>query len=369
MATLMMHPKIVIYANDRSLNHDFYGPVIRFLDFIPSSEGLEKTADRIKERMNEGYSVIIFPEGTRSADCKIKRFHKGAFYLANKLDLEIQPILLHGLGMIMNKKEFFLRRGRVVIKMLDKINLKEGQFGADYSSQTKGVLKYMRGEYNKIRQEMEVPDRLKYYLINRYIFRGPIIEWYLRIKLMLEKNFNMMNDIVPREGIITDIGCGYGFMATMLALASDERKITGFDYDEDKISTAQNCTFDLENLSFKHGRILNMDLPESDVFLLIDVLHYMSAEKQMKVIDQCFSKLKNNGRIIIRDADSDLKKRTFGTRVSEFLSTNIGFNKTEEKLTFVSKQLVLDVVDKSGGKVEIIDKTKFNSNIVYIISR
>jgi len=98
MATLLMHPKIVIYANDRSLNNKFYGPVIRFLDFIPSSEGLEKTADRIKERMNDGYSVIIFPEGTRSSDCKIKRFHKGAFFLANKLDLEIQPILLHGLS-------------------------------------------------------------------------------------------------------------------------------------------------------------------------------------------------------------------------------------------------------------------------------
>jgi len=369
MATLFMHPKIVIYANDKSLNNKFYGPVIRFLDFIPSSEGLEKTAVRIKERMSEGYSVIIFPEGTRSADCKIKRFHKGAFYLANQLDLEIQPILLHGFGLIMNKKEFFLRRGRVVIKMLDKINLKGDRFGTDYSSQTKGVLKYMRGEYDKIRLEMEVPDRMKYFLINRYIFRGPIIEWYLRVKLMLEKNYNLMHKIVPMKGTVTDIGCGYGFMASMLALTSDERIIRGIDYDEDKIITAQNCTLDLYNLTFEHGDVMDINLPESDVFLLADVLHYMSAEKQTNLIFRCFAKLNSGGMIIIRDADTDLKRRTVGTRISEFLSTGIGFNKADEKLTFVSKQLVLDVIEKNEGKVKIIDKTKFNSNIIYIISR
>jgi len=186
---------------------------------------------------------------------------------------------------------------------------------------------------------------------------------------MLEKNYNLMHEIVPMKGTITDIGCGYGFMATMLALTSDERKITGIDYDEDKIITAQNCTFDLDNLTFEHRDIVGMDLMESDIFILADVLHYMSAEKQTDLITRCFAQLNSDGMIIIRDADTDLKRRTVGTRISEFFSTGIGFNKVDEKLTFVSKQLVLDVVDKNGGKVKIIDRTKFNSNIIYIISR
>ncbi|MCD4682014.1 MAG: 1-acyl-sn-glycerol-3-phosphate acyltransferase, partial [Bacteroidales bacterium] len=366
---LMLHPKIVIFANDRALNHRFYGPVIRFVDFIPSSDGLEKTAERVKERMNEGYSVLIFPEGTRSANCKIKRFHKGAFYLANKLDLEIHPILMHGPGQALNKNEFFLRRGRVVIKMLDKINLKSGTFGSDYSQQTKGVLKFMRKEYDKLRLEMEVPDRLKFNLINRYIFRGPVLEWYLRVKLSLEKNYNFMNEIVPRNGIITDVGCGYGFMATMLALTSEERKITGFDYDKDKIITAQNSTFDIKNLTFEHGNITAMNLPESDVFLIVDVLHYMAAKKQTELIERCFSKLNKHGLIIIRETDTDLKRRTIGSRFSEFMSTNIGFNKAEEKLIFVSRQFILDIVRKNGGSINIIDNTKFNSNIIYVLSK
>ena len=40
--------------------------------------------DKLSERVKEGYSIVIFPEGTRSVDGVIRRFHKGAFYLAEK---------------------------------------------------------------------------------------------------------------------------------------------------------------------------------------------------------------------------------------------------------------------------------------------
>ena len=215
---LMLHPKLVILANTKSWNNPFYGRIIRFAEFIRSDTGLDFAIDTIKKKVEDGYSVIIFPEGTRSADCKIKRFHKGAFYLADQLNLEIQPILIHGACQRLNKKEFFLRRGRITLKFLDRINMNEGKFGQDYSEQAKGVLKYMRAEFEIMKLPLEVPDRLKYNLINRYIFRGPVLEWYLRIKLVLEKNYNLINEIIPRQGIITDIGCGYGFMGVMLHL-------------------------------------------------------------------------------------------------------------------------------------------------------
>lgn len=33
-------------------------------------------------KVKEGYSIAIFPEGTRTYDGRMKRFHKGAFYLS-----------------------------------------------------------------------------------------------------------------------------------------------------------------------------------------------------------------------------------------------------------------------------------------------
>jgi 1-acyl-sn-glycerol-3-phosphate acyltransferase len=366
---LMLYPKLVILANTKSWNNPFYGRIIRFAEFIRSDTGLDEAIDTIRKRVEDGYSIIIFPEGTRAVDCKIKRFHKGAFYLADQLNLEIQPILIHGACQRLNKKEFFLRRGRITLKFFDRINLKDGKYGNDYSIQAKSVLKYMRNEFEIMKRPLETPDRMKYNLINRYIFRGPVLEWYLRIKLKLEKNYNLFHEIVPREATITDIGCGYGFMSVMLALTSDKRMITGIDYDEDKIITAQNCTEDLGNLKFITQNILLQQLPPSDVFLLMDVLHYMSEEKQTNLIKNCFASLNNNGMILIRDADADLVKRTTGTKITEFFSTQIGFNKTKEKLSFVSGQMIKDLASKNGFHVRVIDNVRFTSNLIYVIYR
>jgi 1-acyl-sn-glycerol-3-phosphate acyltransferase len=366
---LMLHPKLVILANTKSWNNPFYGRIIRFAEFIRSDTGLDVALDTIRKRVEDGYSIIVFPEGTRSADCKIKRFHKGAFYLADQLNLEIQPILIHGACQRLNKKEFFLRRGRITLKFFDRINLKDGKYGIEYSEQAKGVLKFMRTEFEIMKRPLEVPDRLKYNLINRYIFRGPVLEWYLRIKLMLEKNYNLINEIVPRKGTITDIGCGYGFMAVMLALTSDKRMITGFDYDEDKIITAQNCTEDLENLKFVSGDVSEKQIPASDVFLLMDVLHYMSENKQADLLKKCFDSLNENGMIVVRDADADLRNRTMGTRITEFFSTKFGFNKTRENLSFVSGQVIRRLATENGFNVKVIDNTKLTSNLIYIIGK
>jgi uncharacterized protein len=366
---LMLNPKLVILANTQSWNNPFYGRIIRFAEFIRSDTGLDVAIDTIRKRVEDGYSIIVFPEGTRSVDCKIKRFHKGAFYLADQLNLEIQPILIHGACQRLNKKEFFLRRGRITLKFFDRINLKDGKYGEDYSLQAKGILKFMRNEFEIMKRPLEMPNRVQYNLINRYIFRGPVLEWYLRIKLKLEKNYNLIHEIVPREATITDIGCGYGFMSVMLALTSDKRMITGIDYDEDKIITAQNCTEDLSNLKFYHRDILLQQLPVSDVFLLMDVLHYMSEEKQINLIKNCMASLNVNGMIVVRDADADLKRRTTGTRITEFISTHLGFNKTSEKLSFVSGQTILNLAHENGFNVRVIDNTKLTSNLIYIISK
>ena len=74
-----------------------------------------------------------------------------------------------------------------------------------------------------------------------------------------------------------------------------------------------------------------------------------------------------NGMILIRDADSSMKSRHFGTRYTEFISTNVGFNKTKNKLEFVPSTFIFDVVKKHNFNIQKIDNTKLTSNVIYII--
>ncbi|MCF8037594.1 MAG: 1-acyl-sn-glycerol-3-phosphate acyltransferase, partial [Desulfobacteraceae bacterium] len=49
-----------------------------------------------EKALNEGSSVLIFPEGTRSPDGNIKKFKPGAFILALEQETPILPIVLTG---------------------------------------------------------------------------------------------------------------------------------------------------------------------------------------------------------------------------------------------------------------------------------
>lgn len=49
-----------------------------------------------EHHLNNGSSVYIFPEGTRSPNGKVKDFKLGAFILAKKLNLPILPIVING---------------------------------------------------------------------------------------------------------------------------------------------------------------------------------------------------------------------------------------------------------------------------------
>lgn len=65
--------------------------------FIDRSVGIEvnKSIVAAEQILQNGVSVVIFPEGSRTYDGKMQRFKRGAFRIANDLNLPILPITLH----------------------------------------------------------------------------------------------------------------------------------------------------------------------------------------------------------------------------------------------------------------------------------
>jgi 2-polyprenyl-3-methyl-5-hydroxy-6-metoxy-1,4-benzoquinol methylase len=168
------------------------------------------------------------------------------------------------------------------------------------------------------------------------------LEWYIRVKLNLEKNYELIHTLIPKEGRILDIGCGYGFMDYALYFASPRRIITGIDYDEEKIQVANNCFSKDENVNFIMTDARNFSYENYDAIIMSDVLHYLDSDSQKRLIEKCCESLNPEGVLLIRDANADLKQRHFYTRLTEFFSTKlIGFNKTSGNgLSFFSEQLV-----------------------------
>ena len=367
MLMMLLNWRVVVLTNPRNFSSPIYGRALRYAGFIEVDGDYNYMLEQVKKQTDEGYSVVIFPEGHRSEGNKLKRFHKGAFQLASALNLDILPIIIYGQKEALKKSEFFLKRAKLITKFLPRIRVNDSAFGENPKDQAKNIKKYFENEYNEVARSLETPNYYSNFIKKNFIYKGPVLEWYTRIKINFEDDYNLFNDLIPNTSVVSDLGCGYGYLSILLGLMSNERIITGVDYDSDKIATASNCAVKSDNVTFISADITNLVIHKSDVFVLNDVLHYLPADKQEQIIDSCINSLNENGMIIIRDADKNMTSRHIGTIITEFFSTGLGFNKSNNKLEFTSKAKIEKIVAQRNMEMEVIDNTKRTSNVIYII--
>jgi 1-acyl-sn-glycerol-3-phosphate acyltransferase len=251
MCIMMLTPKLIILTNDWVWNSPFYGRLIKYADFYPLSNGIENAIDQLQEAIRRGYSIVIFPEGTRSADCSITRFHRGAFYLAEQLKVDIIPVMIHGVGHVLPKMEFMLRKGRIHIQVMPRITPGDPRFSKDYSPRSRDVRHYYQAEYKKLCDELETPDYYADLVLKNYIYKGAAIEREVRRNLKKNNNYAAEIAAMPDEGEVTLQNTGYGEYALLLSLVKKDLKITAIEPDPDRRALAENCVSVPENLRYE----------------------------------------------------------------------------------------------------------------------
>jgi uncharacterized protein len=370
LLTTSLHPKLILLTNKWVYNSPVFGGVVRLADYYPVMEGAEGSIKQVRDRVEEGYSVVVFPEGTRTEDGRINRFHKGAFFMADQLNLPIQPLLIHGADNGIRKGDMYLNDSVITLKLLPAIRPDDNRFGDTYTERTKLISRYFKEEHAALKRQSETPSYFYQKLVSNYVYKGPVLEWYLRIKVGLEKNYAAFHELVPMKATVLDLGSGYGFLAYMLQFLSKDRIITAVDYDEEKIQTAQNGYLKSERLNFYHADVTQFSLATYDVIIISDVLHYLSTSQQEDLISRCFSALNPGGKLIIRDGNRDLQERHKGTKLTEFFSVKLlKFNKSTNDLNFISGKELTEKAREHGLTVEIQDETRYTSNVIFVISK
>ncbi|MCK9204864.1 MAG: MMPL family transporter, partial [Bacteroidales bacterium] len=368
-AFLRLYPKILILTTSWVYRSPIFGPIARLASFFNVDQGIENILEPLRAKISEGYSILIFPEGHRSADQKIQRFHRGAFYLSEKLNIDILPVLVFGSGDFLAKDEFWGKPNSLRMKILPRITSSNALFGTTYQEKAHLFRQFYNVQYAAFKAEEGDAHYYRRNLILNYVLKGPILEWYLRTKLKLEDDYEMYNQLMPRRGRILDLGCGFGFISYMLMFTGDERSITGVDYDQEKITIAENCFSKNERIRFFCEDVSSFEITRQDGFLLSDVLHYLTHDQQDALLRKCFSNLNPGGVILIREANAELQQRHKKSVLTEIFSTRSGFNKTsnpQRELFFTSSENIRKIADEFGLKMEIIDTKIVTSNNLFV---
>ncbi|XZF15244.1 1-acyl-sn-glycerol-3-phosphate acyltransferase [Chitinophagaceae bacterium MMS25-I14] len=370
LCTTMLNPRLVLLTNKWVWRSPVFGAVVRMAEYYPVAEGAEDSLEPLQDLISRGYSIVVFPEGTRSYDDKIKRFHKGAFYIAEKLKLDIVPLVLHGIGYTMQKGDWLLKDGTSSVYYNQRIKPDDATYGGNYSERAKNIGRLMRNELNRIKAEKETPRYFKEQLVRSYLYKGPVLEWYCKVKIKLEGYYEQFHTLLPRQGKFYDLGCGYGFMTYMLHWAAQDRHFIGIDYDEEKIETARHNFLRDENISFHQGDLTQFSPEACDGIIISDVLHYLLPDQQEALLEHCIAAIHPGGTLIVRDGISELQDRHKTTKLTEIFSTRIfNFNKTNNELHFISRAFLESFAQKHSLSVSVIDNTKFTSNLIFVMKK
>jgi 1-acyl-sn-glycerol-3-phosphate acyltransferase len=91
-----------------------------------SPDSIARMMATCEAHLAQGSSIMIFPEGTRSPDGRLKAFKHGAFTLAQRARVPLLPIVVEGTANALPKHGFVLRgRHAIRVRVLEEIPVEQ----------------------------------------------------------------------------------------------------------------------------------------------------------------------------------------------------------------------------------------------------
>ena len=114
--------KILFIASEWPFRLPFLSFFMRKAGYLNSKQlSGEVLLDRAAERLQQGNSLAIFPEGTRSSTGKLGRLHSGAFILAIRTGLPVIILCINGTKTMLPKHSVVLQPSRIRITIFPAI--------------------------------------------------------------------------------------------------------------------------------------------------------------------------------------------------------------------------------------------------------
>ncbi|MDM1138756.1 MULTISPECIES: MMPL family transporter [unclassified Empedobacter] len=235
LAIGMCTPKIVFLVNDWVYKSPIFGRAVKMAGFYPVSNGVENNIEEIKTRIGNEFSLMIFPEGTRSRTNNINRFHKGAFYLAEKLKLDILPIYIHGNSEIIPKGDFLIFDGHIYSIIGKRIAWNDENYGLNYSERTKRISKEFKNNFQEIRDKYEDKNYWKQKLFLSFLYKESEIIQVVKKDFSLNKSvYHQLNNAFTKDEKIVHFSNDFGQIDFLLLMQQANRKIITFVKEEEK---------------------------------------------------------------------------------------------------------------------------------------
>lgn len=125
--------------------------------------------------------------------------------------------------------------------------------------------------------------------------------YYTKAKLRSDPVYGAIENTLRGTTLpVLDIGCGIGLLTHWLRGCGIDTATTGIDFDERKITSAQQMARGMTSVSFCTGDARH-DLPQHRGHVVIlDVLQYFQTDEQNALLNAAAARVAPGGRLLIR---------------------------------------------------------------------
>lgn len=231
---MALNEKLILVSNGNPCSNILVSKIFRWMEFISLENSNSQDLSVLKRYIDNGYSFVVFPEGERNNSSSILRFHKGAFYLAEKLNLDILPVFIHGFNHVLPRNSLCVYRGTLSVFVRPVIHRDNVEWGSGYVELTKRVHDYYIKEYRNIAGKIETADYYAPIVKDRYRYKG--VDVFGAVVRNMKKNANYSALVVSYAGQkeIRIDNAGYGELALLCALVYPESRVVAVEADAEK---------------------------------------------------------------------------------------------------------------------------------------
>jgi SAM-dependent methyltransferase len=130
----------------------------------------------------------------------------------------------------------------------------------------------------------------------------------IRFSILRPKLLSVMDLLLPDEGRILDIGCGFGLFAAYFGQTQPSRRIVGVDPNARRVEMARRVCdrVGLEGHSFVAGDARDVVLEGGfDGAYVLDVMHHVPAADQLPLLERLRDLLAPRGVLVLKDITTE----------------------------------------------------------------
>ena len=199
--------------------------------------------------------------------------------------------------------------------------------------------------------------------IRLYSGQGLGTRLFVRLRHLLSP-LEILENWVPREGNVLDLGCGHGLFTNYMALRAHSRNVVGIDPSIAKLKVAKRTEDRVPNVHYIQGDIADaVEHGHFDAITIIDVLYLLPEAEQKEILRNCYQLLSNSGVLLLKTNDTKPIWRFILTYIQETVMVNITkLTLGGKKLHFLPAQKTRQILEEAGFSVEYF---KLPSNLFY----